>query len=141
VRTAELMRRAAVSRDTLRFYERRGLLSRPRRAANGYRDYPESALDEIRFVKLAQSVGFPLRTIAAAIPYVANPKPGCPRLRDALHEQLAAVDERIGELQNARQRLVLWLAANAAAAESTQRSRASARPGRPRRSTSGKSKS
>jgi DNA-binding transcriptional MerR regulator len=117
MRISELIKRAGVSRDTLRYYERTGVLTPPKRAANGYRDYPATALEELKFVRLAQSVGFPLAEIKRAIPHVTNPKPGCPLLRAALQEQLTAVDARIGELRTARGRLVKWLEANAAAAQ------------------------
>jgi DNA-binding transcriptional MerR regulator len=86
------------------------------RAANGYRDYSAAVLEELKFVRLAQSVGFPLAAIKRAVPYVTNPKPGCPLLRAALQEQLSAVDVRIEELRTARGRLVKWLEANATAA-------------------------
>jgi DNA-binding transcriptional MerR regulator len=117
VRISELIRRAGVSRDTLRYYERTGVLTPPKRAANGYRDYPATVLAELEFIRLAQSVGFALAEIKRAVPYVTNPKPGCPLLRAALQEQLSAVDTRIDELRTARGRLVKWLEANATAAQ------------------------
>lgn len=132
MRMSELMRRAGVSRDTLRYYERAGVLTPPQRAANGYREYRASTLDELRFVRRAQSVGFPLAQIKRAVPYVTNPQPGCPLLRAALQEQLAAVDARIETLRSARLRLLKWLDANAAAAGANQNARA-ARRARPSR--------
>src|SRR5207247_8757529 len=57
LRSGDLARLAGVSTDTLRHYERKGLLARPRRSANGYREYPASALDRVRLVRHALGIG------------------------------------------------------------------------------------
>jgi len=62
-RIGQLAKLADVKRDTVRFYERTGLLSKPRRDPNGYRSYGKAALDEIRFIRKAQSLGFSLDEI------------------------------------------------------------------------------
>ena len=116
MRTAILMARARVSRDTLRYYEREGIMTLPRRAANGYRDYPESAIDEIRFIRLGQSVGLSLDVIRRAVPYLKSPVPGCPQLRLALEAQLESVESQILQLHCARKRLRKWLRKNRAEA-------------------------
>ena len=63
-----------LSRDSLRFYEKRGLLQ-ARRAANGYRDYPEEAVQWLGYVRTAQQLGFTLAEIAAdpAVPITRAP--------------------------------------------------------------------
>ena len=114
MRTAILMSRAKVGRDTLRYYEREGVITPPRRSVNGYRDYPESVLDQIRFIRLGQSVGLTLQVIRRAVPYVASPVPGCPELRAALEAQLDSVEDQIRKLQAARVRLRKWLRTNRA---------------------------
>ena len=60
IRAGELAKAAGVSTDTLRHYERKGLLQRPRQAANGYRQYPPEALDRVLVVWRALAVGFTL---------------------------------------------------------------------------------
>ena len=117
MKTAVVMARAKVSRDTLRYYEREGVITPPRRSANGYRDYPESALEEIRFIRLGQSVGLPLQVIRRAVPHIASPVPGCPELRAALETQLDSVETQIRKLQAARVRLRKWLRNNRAEAK------------------------
>lgn len=62
--SGELAARAGVSKDTLRFYERRGLLARPRRSSNGYRRYPASSLPRVRLIRVAVSVGFSIDELA-----------------------------------------------------------------------------
>src|SRR5262249_62350790 len=63
LRVSELAERAGVAPSTVRFYERAGLLSPPRRAANGYRVFDESALDELAFIGRAKGVGMSLEDI------------------------------------------------------------------------------
>lgn len=121
MRTSMLVRRAGVSRDTLRYYERIGAITPPGRTASGYREYTEATLAELRFVRLAKSVGLPLRAIVRAIPYLAAPVPGCPELRAVLEQRLAALDAQLVRLQAARSRLVKWLATNRAEARARAR--------------------
>jgi MerR family transcriptional regulator, copper efflux regulator len=63
MRIGELAARAEVNIQTLRFYEREGLLRPPMRTAAGYRSYAESDLDRVRFIRLCQGLGFTLREI------------------------------------------------------------------------------
>lgn len=87
-----------ISRDTLRFYEKRGLL-RARRTANGYRDYPPEAVDWLRYIRTAQSLGFTLAEIEAELPLLAAPAEASgPVLRAALAAKLEEIDRRIDGL-------------------------------------------
>jgi DNA-binding transcriptional MerR regulator len=110
------MTKARVSRDTLRYYERKGIIMPPPRAANGYRDYPDSTVDVIRFIRLGQSVGLSLNVIRRAVPFVKTPVPGCPQLREALEAQLASVETQLQKLNGARERLRKWIRVNRAEA-------------------------
>jgi DNA-binding transcriptional MerR regulator len=121
MRTAVLMTKARVSRDTLRYYERSGIIKPPPRAANGYRDYPDSTVDIIRFIRLGQSVGLSLDILRRAVPFVTAPVPGCPQLRAALEAQLASVESQIRKLDAARLRLQKWIRVNRAEARAQAR--------------------
>jgi DNA-binding transcriptional MerR regulator len=90
-----------LSRDTLRFYEKRGLL-RARRGANGYRDYPPETVEWLRYLRLAQSLGFTLAEIEADLPLLAAPAASAGQLRVALERKLADIDQRIDGLQSLR---------------------------------------
>jgi DNA-binding transcriptional MerR regulator len=105
----ELAKRTGLAKDTLRYYEKIGLISSPPRGNNGYRDYPESSLEELKFIKMAQSVGFTLNEIKPAISFLANPKPGCPLLTKAIVEQIERIEEKIIELETSRNTLNRWL--------------------------------
>jgi MerR family transcriptional regulator, copper efflux regulator len=63
MRIGELAVRAGVNIQTLRFYEREGLLRPPARTASGYRSYVDSDLERVRFIRLCQGLGFTLREI------------------------------------------------------------------------------
>ncbi|MFZ6649402.1 MerR family transcriptional regulator [Undibacterium sp. TJN25] len=93
-----------LSRDTLRFYEKRGLL-RARRSANGYRDYPPEAVEWLRYIRLAQTLGFSLAEIEADLPLLAEPDSSGPQLRAALTRKLADIDQRIDGLHMLRAEL------------------------------------
>lgn len=109
MRSEELASKAQVGKDTLRYYEKIGLLSKPPRKANGYRSYSKVNLNELKFIKLAQSVGFTLKEIKPAIPFVNNPQPGCPKLRKAIENKLVEIDARIEELIQAKGKLKYWM--------------------------------
>lgn len=101
-----------VSKDTLRYYEKIGLISKPMRTNNGYRRYNEQHLRELKFIKYAKSVGFSLRKIKLAIPHLSNPKPDCPILQQAVTEQLQQIDDKIEELKQAKITLARWITPN-----------------------------
>ena len=110
----EMADATGLTRDTLRFYEKRGLL-RARRSANGYRDYPPEAVDWLRYIRLAQSLGFTLMEIEADLPLLANPDASADQLREALERKLADIDQRIAGLQALRGELARRLGQDMAA--------------------------
>jgi DNA-binding transcriptional MerR regulator len=105
----ELSSATGLSRDTLRFYEKRGLL-RARRQANGYRDYPPEAVQWLCYLRSAQALGFTLAEIEDGMPLLSGdgaaaagaPAAAAPLLRDALRRKLADIDARIHALQALR---------------------------------------
>ena len=68
LRSGELARAAGVNQQTLRYYERRGLLAEPVRSPGGHRLYPVEALTVLRVIKAAQRLGFTLTEVAALLP-------------------------------------------------------------------------
>ncbi|NRR29805.1 MerR family transcriptional regulator [Oxalobacteraceae bacterium] len=107
----EISAATGLSRDTLRFYEKRGLL-RARRGSNGYRDYPPEAADWLRYIRLAQSLGFTLKEIEADLPLLAAPETSAPQLRAALERKLLDIDARIAGLGQLRGELARRLDAS-----------------------------
>ncbi|HAT31127.1 MAG TPA: MerR family transcriptional regulator [Janthinobacterium sp.] len=110
----EMAAATGLSRDTLRYYEKRGLL-RAGRGGNGYRDYPPEAVDSLRYIRLAQSLGFTLAEIEADLPLLAAPDEAAPQLRAALQRKLADLDLRIAGLTGLRGELARRLEQDMAA--------------------------
>ena len=94
LRVSELAERAGLAPSTGRFYERAGLLSPARRAANGYRVFDESALDELAFISRAKGIGMSLEDIADLV--ASWPVGECRSLQARLRAYLAG---RIGQVR------------------------------------------
>jgi DNA-binding transcriptional MerR regulator len=104
MRIGELAVATGLSRDTLRFYEERGLLS-ARRRGNGYRDYPAEAVEWLCYLRSAQALGFTLADIEAGMPALADPANAGAELRAALVRKLGDIDARITGLVELRSAL------------------------------------
>lgn len=97
-RSGELARLAGVSTDTLRHYERKGVLASPARLANGYRRYPAAALARVQLVRAALALGFTLDELADVLRERDRGRPPCRRVRDLAAHKLAGAEERLAEL-------------------------------------------
>jgi DNA-binding transcriptional MerR regulator len=98
LRSGELARLAGVSTDTLRHYERKGLLASPRRAPNGYREYPASALDRVRLVRSALAVGFTLDELSRILKVREQGGAPCRQVRKLAAAKLAKVELLLSEV-------------------------------------------
>jgi MerR family transcriptional regulator, copper efflux regulator len=94
----ELAERAGVSTPTIRYYESVGLLESPARTASGYRRYSAGAVDTVRFIKKAQSLGFSLDEIGEILTLSRSGQVPCSHVVSLGRQHLAAVDERIRQL-------------------------------------------
>ena len=110
IRIGELAHRAGTTPDTLRYYERVGLLPRPPRTPAGYRLYDSSVAQRVAFIKKAQALGLALDEIREVLRIAADGTPPCEHLRAALQRRLQDVDARIGELESLRATLQRALA-------------------------------
>lgn len=97
----ELSSATGLSRDTLRFYEKRGLVASNRRS-NGYREYPAEAVEWLCYVRTAQALGFTLAEIESGLPMLTGVEASGPVLRDVLRVKLKEIDERIAALSALR---------------------------------------
>ena len=105
LRSGELARLAGVSTDTLRHYERKGLLLRARRSANGYREYPSSDLDRVRLVRAALGIGFSLDELARILSVRDRGGAPCHQVRALAGTKLAEIETQLGELSAVRDEL------------------------------------
>lgn len=102
IKAGELAKAAGVSTDTLRHYERKGVLQRPRRAANGYRQYPPEALDRVLLVRRALAFGFTLDELARVLSVRDRGEAPCGEVRALAAAKLAEVEERLSQLTELR---------------------------------------
>ena len=97
-----------VATSTLRYYEREGLLTPVARSHAGYRLYDPSAVDRLRFIRSAQSVGFSLEDIKALL--ALDEHNSCKQVQSLIEERLAGIAVRIAELENVQRTLTSALA-------------------------------
>jgi len=96
-------RAAGVGVETIRFYERRGLIEQPPKPANGgFRAYPKETVQRIRFIRQAQELGFSLREIAELLSLRADPATDCGDVRDHARAKLCEVNRKIARLEKFR---------------------------------------
>lgn len=110
LRTGEVAAKAGVNIQTLRYYERRGLLGEPERRPSGYRKYPTETVRLIRFIKRAQELGFTLAEIEELLRLRADQSSTCEAVRAAAEEKIADIAERIRSLQSMRRALGVLVA-------------------------------
>jgi MerR family transcriptional regulator, copper efflux regulator len=98
-------KRAGVPIDTIRYYEREGLLPEPLRRASGYRSYNESIIRQLRFIRRAKDLGFTLEEIRDLLALSADRHRGVKEVKQRAQQRLASIDERIAELMRVRKGL------------------------------------
>lgn len=93
-----IARAAGVGVETVRFYERRGLIPEPERSRAGYRQYDQKAVRRLRFIVRAKGLGFTLREIGHLLDLRATPGAGCADVQATAEAKIADIDERIAQL-------------------------------------------
>ncbi len=93
---------AAVGVETIRFYEREGLIENPPRRPSGYRTYPLETVARIRFIRTAKGLGFSLKEIRDLLSMRVDPIGSCREVKAMAESKIADVEERIRALQTIR---------------------------------------
>jgi len=99
LKSGELAKQAGVNVETLRFYERKGLLPEPPRMGSGYREYPVESARLIRFIKRAQELGFSLREIRELLALRVQPGISCAEVREKAEQKVSEVRLKIADLK------------------------------------------
>jgi len=108
----ELAKKAGVNVQTIRFYEREGLLLDAHRwPDSGYRDFDEEALLRLRFIRTAKELGFTLREIRELLDMRILPGESCAEVRALLETRLANLEKRLKEMRRLRGVLIGFVAA------------------------------
>ena len=105
MRSSQVAARAGVNVQTLRYYERRGLLHEPMRSGCGYRAYGDDAVRTVRFVKGAQQLGFSLGEIDTLLHLAAGGPPNCEAAKALAAEKLDQLEAKIASLTAMRESL------------------------------------
>lgn len=98
----ELAQLTGVPAKTIRYYESIGLLPRPKRAANNYRQYTPADVERLQFIASARALGFSLDDIAEILAARDNGIAPCQRVLDAVAQRLTEIDRRIADLLTLR---------------------------------------
>ncbi len=105
-------RKAGVGVETIRFYERKGLIEQPAKpSAGGFRDYPPESVERIRFIRQAQELGFSLREAGELLSLRADPEADASDIRSHATAKLADVEGKIRRLAQIRKALETLIAA------------------------------
>ncbi len=106
----DVAERTGLSAPTIRYYESIGLLRPPPRSTTGYRRYSETTVEELRFIKKAQSLGFSLDEIGEILKLGRAGDTPCAHVLDLARRHLRAVEQRIEQLTHFRDQLASELA-------------------------------
>lgn len=101
----ELAKQANVNIETIRYYERRGLIPEPPRNKSGHRQYSTEAVRRTQFIKRCQTLGFSLNEIHEILELRITPESTCADMQSRVSEKLVSVDEKITELVEIRDAL------------------------------------
>ncbi|MBX9584540.1 MAG: MerR family DNA-binding protein [Gemmataceae bacterium] len=99
LRTAEVARLAGVNVETLRFYERKGILPEPPRRASGYREYPPETVERVKFIKRAQELGFSLSEIQNLLDLRQMTGGKSDRVKHLAEAKVEEIDHKIRDLE------------------------------------------
>ena len=94
-----------VTVETIRFYEKQGLVAAPRRSPSGYRQYPEETVRRVRFIQRAKEVGFTLSEIGELLALRQEPGTSCGDIKLRASQKIELVDQKISDLTRIRDAL------------------------------------
>lgn len=106
MKIGELATKAGCDVQTVRFYEREGLLEEPARTGSGYRSYDDRHLARLNFIRHCRSLDIPLPEVRQLLAFAAQPDQSCAQVNNLLDGHIALVQDRIRALQALEEQLV-----------------------------------
>jgi MerR family copper efflux transcriptional regulator len=100
--TGALAKRAGVNLESIRFYEREGLLPKPPRTSGGYRAFSDGDVRRLMFIKRAQELGFSLREIKELLELRFDPDTSCADVRQKAETKLVEIERKMSDLRRMR---------------------------------------
>lgn len=105
-KTGEVARRAGVNKETVRYYEERGLIPKPDRRRSGYRIFTQRHIDQIIFIKRAQELGFTLSETKELLELRLDEDTTCSEIKDEAQDKYQDVIEKIEDLRRIKSTLI-----------------------------------
>jgi len=103
---SQLARKSSVNLETIRYYERRGLIPKPPRNASGYRQYSQEDIARTKFIKRAQMLGFSLREILEILSLRMEPGKTCGDMKARVEAKIEDVEQKIADLRQMQEALL-----------------------------------
>jgi Cd(II)/Pb(II)-responsive transcriptional regulator len=98
MRIGELGQATGVDPETIRYYEKAGLLEEPDRLANGYRSYGKAHLERLSFIRHCRALDISVADIARLVEYMAHPGPDCGDINHLIDDQISKVRARLASM-------------------------------------------
>ncbi len=105
MRIGSVARASGLSVETIRYYERRGLLKAPTRSLSGYREYPPQVVDRLAFIRRGKHLGFSLDEIKELLDLELSPQADSATVKGLVEEKVLVIEARIAELSRLKQTL------------------------------------
>lgn len=105
LKIGQLAKRASVNIQTIRYYERIGLMKAPEKRESGHRLYSENEAARVKFIKQAQNLGFSLKEIKTLLNLRVKPQASCEQVREQAETKIAEIEMKIRELERIKQAL------------------------------------
>ena len=105
MKIGEVAKRSGVGIETIRFYEREGLLQEPERRPSGYRQYDESTVERLEYIRRAKELGFTLAEIRELLELSFAAHAGCDHIRQRAEAKVADIEDKIRSLQQMKRSL------------------------------------
>ena len=106
----QLAKKTEVNVETIRFYERRGLMPKPLRRESGYRQYSDDDIARVRFIRRAKELGFSLKEILELLSLRVDPDTTCGDIKRRAETKIADIDQKIRTLQGMKKALAKLVA-------------------------------
>jgi DNA-binding transcriptional MerR regulator len=105
MKIGEISKRSGASVETIRYYEREGLLLEPERRPSGYRQYDESTLERLEYIRRAKDLGFTLAEIRELLELSFRADAGCEHILQRAEAKVGSIEKKIRSLQQMKRSL------------------------------------
>ena len=99
LKSGQLAQKAGVNQETLRYYEKEGLLPEPERTDSGYRQYQYQDVQRVRFIKRAQELGFSLKEVKELLAFKIDPKFSAKDVKALTEQKIKTIEDKIRDLE------------------------------------------